>query len=390
MAKENGGQTLRDYGKRKKQHRKIKATIFLSFLAILVIAGAVYLYQLYNRTYHNYDIVDSATNTEENVAGYLEYAGAVVRYSKDGAVAMDKNGNLLWNGSYEMQDPIADVSGKYVVVADRGKNAVHIFSEKGEVGSFTTEYKIHKAEVASQGVVAILMIEGDVSYIRLFDKDGEMLTENIMNVNKDGYPMDIALSADGTKLGTTYVSVNRGKLESTVAFFNYGQVGKNYTDNTVGGYLYEDILIPRITFLNNDVACAYKENGLILYSMKELSDFIVEETTDQKIKSVLHSTKYTGLVLEGEGSEAPQLILYNLEGEKILNQKIYFDYKDIYISGDEIILYNNLNCLILKTNGKEKFKGTFTSNISAFYPINNLDRYLLVNAEEIAEIQLLE
>lgn len=390
MAKENDGQTLRDYGKRKKQYRKRKVVIFISILLILVIAGMIYLYQLYNRTYHNYKIVDSTPNTKENIVGYLKYEESVVRYSKDGAVAIDQKGNPKWNGSYEMQNPIADVCGEYVVVADRGGNSVHIFNDKGEAGNFNTEYKITKAEVASQGVVAILMLEGDVSYIKLFDKEGEMLTENITNVNKDGYPMDISLSDDGTKLATTFVSVNKGNLETTIAFFNFSKVGQNYTDNFAGGFTYKDIVIPRITFLNNDMVCAYKENGLILYSMKELSDFIVEETTELKIKSVLHSSKYTGLVLEGDNKEASHLILYNLEGDKILDRKLNFDYTNITIIGDEIILYNDLSCLILKTNGKEKFKYTFTSNISAFYPINQFDRYLLVNTEDIAEIQLTE
>ena len=70
--------------------------------------------------------------------------------------------------------------------------------------------------------------------------------------------------------------------------------------------------------------------------------------------------------------------------------KTDFDYKSIYLSGDEIILFNDLSCVIYKTDGKEKFRYTFTTNISALYPINHLDRYYMVNPQEIIEIKLIE
>ena len=38
--------------------------------------------------------MNSVVNTEEKLGGYLEYKGAVVRYSMDGALAVDNKGNL--------------------------------------------------------------------------------------------------------------------------------------------------------------------------------------------------------------------------------------------------------------------------------------------------------
>ncbi|HKM28873.1 MAG TPA: DUF5711 family protein, partial [Anaerovoracaceae bacterium] len=120
MAMVKDPQSLRDYGNRKKRSRRRKVFLFTLLLFALVIAGAIYLVKLFNKTYQNYEVASSEPNIEENIIGYLEYDGSMVRYSKDGAVAYDKKGNLLWNGAYEMQDPIADTCGKYAVVADRG------------------------------------------------------------------------------------------------------------------------------------------------------------------------------------------------------------------------------------------------------------------------------
>ena len=53
----------------------------------------------------------------------------------------------------------------------------------------------------------------------------------------------MALSQDGRKLVTSYLSLGNGKLESWVTFYNFGDVGQNYVDNMVGSYSFEGIRI---------------------------------------------------------------------------------------------------------------------------------------------------
>jgi hypothetical protein len=429
MAKDTGGQTLKDYGNRKKRYWRIRVYAVTALLLILLAVGATYLYRLYHRNYSSFEVAGSTPNTEENLTGYMEYDGAVVRYGLDGAVAFDKKGELLWNGSYEMQDPIADTCGKYAVVADRGGNSVHIFNEKGEAGSFTTDYKIIKAEVASQGVSAILMGNDEANYVRLNDREGTNLGEKKTYISEDGYPMDIALSDDGEKLAVILMSLNQGKLINQIAFYNFGEVGQSLNDRFAGGFIFDKVeaVMPEVTFLNNDTVCVYKDNGFILYSMPELPEVIKEVTfiteeedkklkeeaekakekgeevvrdpkdvkevikgvSEIKIKSILHDKKYTGFVFEGDNNSS-LLVLYDLKGKRLLEKKLELDYTNIYLSGDEIILHDDLSCQILRTDGKEKFRYTFTTNISAFYPINHLDRYFLVNGAEVDDIRLME
>lgn len=381
---------MRDYESRKKRYRRNRVIIFTSLLVLIVIIGAIYLIKLFNRTYQDYEVMDRVTNTEENLGGYLEYKGAVIRYSKDGALAVDNKGNLLWNGSYEMADPVADTCGDYAVIADRGGKQLYIFNKKGLAGNLTMNYPIIKAEVARQGVVAVLMIEGDTSHVELYSKEGDLLGEKVTNIPKDGYPMDISLSDDGEKVASTYLSINRGEIRNNILFLNYGEVGKNFTDRTAGAQIYNDVIVPRITFLDNDTICAFTEAGLIFFTMEEIAELAKEETVEGKIKSIVHNENYAGLVLKEDGENAAKLLLYDLKGKRVLEMKTDFDYKSIYLSGDEIILFNDLSCVIYKTDGKEKFRYTFTTNISALYPINHLDRYYMVNPQEIIEIKLIE
>jgi len=381
---------VRDYEERKRRHRKRRVIIFASLLVLIVIMGAIYLIRLFNRSYQNYQVMDRVTNTEEHLGGYLEYKDAVVRYSRDGAVAVDNKGNFLWNGSYEMAEPIADSCKDYVVIADKGGKRVHIFNREGLAGSLTMNHPIVKAEVAKQGVVAILMMEDDISYVEVWSKEGNLLGEKVTNMIKYGYPMDISLSDDGEKVAATYLNINKGEITNNILFLNYGETGKNFTDRTAGALIYNNAIVPRITFLDNDTVCAFKEDGLLIFTMEEIAELAKEETVEGKIKSVLHNEKYTGFVLEENNESDLLLLLYDLKGNKVLDMKLDFEYESIYLSGDEIIMYDDLSCVIYKVDGNEKFRYTFTTNISALYPINHLDRYFFVNPQEIQEIQLVE
>lgn len=390
MAKENEGQALRDYENRKRRLKRRRRAFFILVLLLIVVIGAVYFISLYNRNYDSYSVLKTADITGEGAVGYLSYGSSVVKYSKDGAVAIGKDGDLLWNGAYEMSDPIADTCGEYVVVADRDGNSIHIYNEKGKVNDITTEYDIIKVEIASQGVVAVLMEKGDKNYLKLYDDDGTVLAEKMTSDNTEGYPLDISLSDNGKKLALSYISYTGGILTDKVSFYNFDEVGQNFTDGLVGGWPYTDEIIPRIAFVNNDTVCAFKDNGLLIYHMKETPKDPIEVKLDGKIQSILYNKDYVGVVLQTEGTSARQIVLYNLEGNQVLKEALDFQYEEIYLSEKEIIMYNNMSCQIMKLRGKTKFKYTFDSNIEGLYPINNLDRYYFANDSKLYVIQLQE
>lgn len=391
MANINEGQALKEYGNRKKRYKRRRRAIIILVILLLLVTGSVYLISLYSRNYEGYSVIKTADISGESAVGYLSYGTSVVKYSLDGAVAVDKDGDFIWNGSYEMSDPIADTCDNYVVIADRDGNSIHIFNEKGEVGTFTTDYDILKVEVAYQGVVAVLMEAEDGNYIILYDVDGTDLSTIKTSVKNDGYPMDISLSSDGQKLVTSFLSYTGGKLIDNVAFYNFGEVGQNTTDRLMGVKTFkEGNIIPRVVFVNNDIICLFKDNGFLLYSMREKQKEEHEETFEGKIQSILYNKEYVGVVLQKDGTGSKELVLYDLKGKKVLSKTLDFEYENIYLSDKEIIMYDNMSCLIMKLNGKEKFRYTFDNNIEAMYPVNNLDRYYLANGSKLLEIRLEE
>jgi hypothetical protein len=289
-----------------------------------------------------------------------------------------------------MSDPVTDQCGKYVAIADRGGTSVHVFGNKGEVGNYKTEHDISKIEVSSRGVTAVMMQEGEVNYIRFYDQDGTKLDISFnRSVKKIGYLLDMTLSNDGQKVVISCLTVNNGDLVSKIGCYNFDNVGDNSDDNCVGGYKYDKgIVAPKVVFLNNDTFCVYKDNGFSIYSMKERPSIVKEIKLKDTIQSILYNQNYTAVVVQSADGTAKHLLLYNLKGKLVLDKPVDFDYKKIYMTDQEIIMYNDVNCVIMRMNGKQKFKGSFKTELSGVYPINNLDQYYVIDGTKLSDMKL--
>ena len=390
MAKDNEGQSVRDYGERKRRVRRRRNFVIVIAVIALLVGGSIYLYSLYNKNYNSYEVLKTLQNTDESGSQYRRYNSGILKFSRDGATAIDKEGKLKWNGSYEMKQPIADVCGEYAVVADQGGNSIKIFNDGGVAGSVSTIYAIIKVEVSKKGAVAALLEAEGGNKIIVYDVDGTMLVEMATNVIDNGYPIDIALSDDGEKLISSYISVTTGEITGIATFYNFGEVGQNWTDRMVGAVNFTGLVVPRVVFNNNDSACIFKENGFMIFEYAEMPQMIKEISFDNKIESILYNKEYIGVVLGTGEAGYRNLVLYNLKGEKVLDKKLDFDYREIYLADNEIIMYDNSSCIVMKINGTVKFSYTFDSNIAALYPVNDLDRYYYVSDKEIAQITLVE
>lgn len=391
MAIENSSQSLKDYVNRKKRYRRRRKALIIAVILIAAIGGGLYILNLYNKQYKSIDVMNTVEITAEDAIGYMEYGTSIIKYGMNGIVALDKNGKLLWNGSYELQEPLVDTCGKYVVVAGKGTNEIHIFNNKGLAGGFSTDYNILKVEIGSQGHVLALMEDKHTNYIRLYDVDGTVIYEIISDIKTVGYPLDVTLSYDGKKVVTSYISFNEGELKNIISFYNFGDVGKNYTNQLVGCIIKEDgSIAPKVEFVNNNTVCVYNDTGFILYAMEQIPSEIMTQNVKGQIKSIISDEKYVGLVTQAEGTSSKTITVYDLTGKKVLEKALDFNYEKIYLSNGEIVMYDNLSCLIMKINGKIKFRHTFDSNIKAIYSANKLDQYFLADDLAIKIIQLKE
>ncbi len=391
MGRVKEDKSVRGYASRKRQYKRIRNLMIIIVILALIVIGAIVAYSIYNRNYHGYKVTNTSEIKGETTKGFLGYGNSMLKYGKDGAIAYDKDGKTLWNCAYEMSDPVADICGEYVVIGDRRNKQVRVINGKGNAVSYTTDFNIIKAEVSEHGVTAILMEEGDNNYIKIYNLKGNVLADIKTNVKSkdDGYPLDISLSNDGTKLVISLLVILDGQEFTRIGFYNFGEVGQNATDNIVGGFNSDKgVIASRVEFVNNETVCVYKNNGFDIYNVKEKPKLVKSITTKSAIKSILYNSKYTGIVTEANSKSAKKLLLYNLSGKTVLEHDIDLEYKKILLRNDEIILYDERNCFIIRKNGKLKFKYTFKGDITDLYPINKFGRYYLVSDTKLSVIEL--
>ena len=202
---------------------------------------------------------------------YIPFGENMIRYTKDGATYLDASGNNVWTVSYEMRTPISNVNGDYAVIADQQGNEIYICSTSGCTGVAKTQLPITKAAVSSIGVTAAVVEDGTASYVFYFRRDGEELGINIkMLLSGDGYPLDLALSPDGTQIVMSVVHLEGGVLKNKVVFYDFSEIGKNVNNRYVGGFEEEfnGKMAARVRYLNQDTVCAFSDSGLTFISVK--------------------------------------------------------------------------------------------------------------------------
>ena len=373
--------------------RKKRKKAFLPAVILLGAVGAVILLVIWSRSrekeYNTYDIVHSEQLSGESSARYAAYGGGYIVYDRDGARAYAADGKQLWNAAYNLKNPIIAVCEPYAAVADKGNGQFYIIDGKGNISSFSVAGRLAAIEVAAQGVTAVLATEDDRDHIYLYGPDSGQALVAIMGITKEcGFPVAMALSQDGRKLVTSYLSLGNGKLESWVTFYNFGEVGQNYVDNMVGSYSFEGI-VPEVAFIANDTVLIGKDNGIVLYRMTEVPKVVLKEDFDRQIRSMFYSRSYIGVVLKGGTDAEEQLLLYRTDkAKKTLDIPLKYEYSGIYTAGDDIVLYGGQELTILRKNGDLKFHKAFSKNVRQVLRVDDREKYIVIGDAQADTIRL--
>lgn len=367
-------------------------TIMVLTMIVVLIGVAVWGIQIvYIKNYDSYRVLSSVKRADGNQVTYLKYGDCLLKYSKDGASAIKTDGSMLWNGSYDMDNPQADIAGKYVAIADVGGKTVSVFDGSNSGTQIAVLNPITQVCVANQGVVAVAMSDGDSDVIQIYDtaQNNKLLLEIPTNVATSGFPIDIDLSPDGKKMVTSYMMVKDGTISCVVNFYNFGDVGKNNVNRIVGARDFGSNIVAKVEFVSDNKVCACTEKQFSVYSMKEIPEDAYSKKFSSTIKSIAFSDQYVAAVLEkAKGKSRYQVVAYRMNGKKVLGTNINYDYKKFEIDGKELLFYSDTHCNILRMNGKEKFNGDFKKNILFFASGKSLNRYVLVDKESVSVIRM--
>ncbi len=379
-----------EFDKKLKKHRR-RVGVLIVFVLVLLAAAAVVTYVYYeNKTYRDYDVVERFRRTDTNAPGFANFQGKLLKITNDGALYTDLDGSLIWNQTFEMDEPMLEMRGNYVAIYELNGTQVYILDTVSLQGSIRTTMPIQKVSIAGQGVVAILMENDGTSCLQLCDKTGNELASGELHVQNSGYPLDIALSEGGEKLAVSMLDISGGTVKTVVAFYNFGAVGQNSIDKIVSSYSYADVVIPRIRYLSDDTMAAFGDDRVLLFTgAQKPAEAKTIELTDE-VKSIFYDRTHFGLVYDGgSGGEAHRLELYELSGNQSMKLDFDMDYTDVeLLTNGEVCVLGEDSCEIFNKKGVSKFRQKFQNYIYRIIPGNTKASYVFILEGETQRVKL--
>ena len=387
--KESGGKkTPDDFKKQITAHRVKTALMTISVAAVITAMAAGIYAQIKNQVYSTYVTVASEKKQQYSGTSVLPYQNGFITYSKDGISYTDYKGNAMWNQTYEMQSPIVSVRDKWVAVGDYNGHIIYDISLEGNVQEIDTNLPIRQLTVSANGVVAAVLEGSRVTMINVYNPDGENAVGIKTTMQKSGYPMSISLSDTGKLMQVAYLKAESGSMKSVVSFYNFDEVGQNYTDTMVSSYEYANSVIPFSAFMNAGTAFSVADNRLDIYQGAEIPKSIYQAFLNEEIQDIFYNESYIGLVFQDTAGEGKyRLDIYDQSGNKVMSKAFSLEYRDIIFSKETIVIYDEAECIILGFNGREKYAGDITEQTQLLKPLG-ANRFLAVTKESLDILEM--
>ena len=391
-AKQQGAARSIDYKEKIRSH---KLTIFYRVVLSILLAAVLAIFlivQWKNKVFTDSEVTASYPITVVQGATVKNLGGNILLYSKDGASCIDPSGNTVWNRTYEMQTPLLSICGQVTAIGDYNGRSIYVMDKYGEKGTVNTNLPIRDFCVSANGVVAAVLDDVDITRIYVYNGNENTETPIIYGkatMDKSGYPVSISLTPNGQLMAVSYLYVDRESMKSSVAFYNFGEVGKNETDNYVSGYDYQDTIIPYVQFMDNDSAFAVGDDRIVFFQGAEKPQNIASNLLEEEIQSIYYNENYVGLVfINQSGESAYRLDVYNESGSRVHSQFFDIEYTDIVFHKDQIIIYSDLECQICNMKGVDKFTGGFEKSTSLVIPTSSVYKFVTVTSDSIETMEL--
>ena len=378
-----------EYKERLSRKRKRMLTRVGAAAAAVALVAVAGILTARNWQYGSYKVVSSSDQEDTQSTQYVGFGGHVLKYSGDEVALIDTGGETIWSDPQEMENPVADICGDSCVVYDKSGRTMAVYNSEGRQGFIETSLPIMKARTASQGVVAAILEDGETTWINFYDKDGSEIATGKTSVDSPGYPVDLDVSENGLLIGVAYLTVADNQVSSYVAFYNFGNTGQNQMDNMVSGYTYDDVVAPRIYYMDASRAAVLRDDGFVLYQGRQIPEETKTVQAEGEIVSIFFDERHLGLVYHTtEGEDPYRMVVYDAAGNEEFSQTFDFSYDNIQISQDQIIMYNSNEFAIYTMYGVCRYQGSLKEgSIQNIFRVAG-NRYMVIMENGIQTIKL--
>ena len=383
-AAETAGSARRSRGKR------LLRTLLL---AALFAAGAYLIYYVSStRSYAGASYTKVADMITQEGTWYEALGGSVVSYSADGASCMDASGKSAWSITYEMQQPMVSVNGTIIAIGDYNGSEIHVLNSQKELCKINTNMPLRALYASAGGEVAAVLADTKATWIYLYKADGSEIAYFKTTMKQSGYPAAVAISPKGQLAGVSFLTMGSTQANSSIAFYNFGAVGQNTSENNVAGFNFDNQIFPYLTFLDATTSVGVSDSQIVFFNGDEIPEQGKTDTFgDAQVEAVYTGDKLIAVVLAGAGDQAQHTMrIYNAAGEKTSQITFSMEYTDVQIANGHVFVYNAQQLQVYSPDGTKKYDGEFKMDVVKLIPSAGQANKMLLVTENSLESMTLE
>jgi len=360
------------------KNKKSSWLLLLGMLTLLLIV----LYVLFIRP--NYYLINGGEIYLEAIqAGKLDLKeGARIETmqealyiaTREGLTKLSLKGEHIWNKSYHFKELLFLKEEKCLATIDVTGKEAFIFDENGQTAHIKTDYTIISATLNATGYL-VLVLENDHEHqIHMYNYEGKLIATRHTLFKKDGYPIYVALSPDGTKMVTTHLNVSHYSIQSILTFMDFSNKGEAFEDKITSHKQMEGTMASKTCFLDNNYCVIIGDDQLLFYYIDTVPELIKTVPLSAEILEVVHTKSeiilYFDQGLDIEGDDGHSVMVYSKDGKEVALYKKSEERLHLGSDGEKYYLIERAD--ITQYRGKRKiWTSHLHKEVERIYPLEN-------------------
>ena len=355
-----------------KKTRHINRKRLVRLLAVLILAAAAIFFLIWfvlRRNFRTAELVSENEQSGGSAVSYLHLDGKILRYSQNGAALLEGDGKELWNLSYAYAKPRAKLQGDYGMIADIGGTGACIFGGDGITGVIATNDPILNLAISEKGTAVLATEEGTTSVLRFYDRNGKALDISAtLEMSISGFPVDMALSPDGTGLIISAGAYSAGELATQLVFYNFA-VGKGEMNRLVGYFSYDNVLFPEVRYLGSGAAAAVGDDRLVFFdlSTENKPQVASEVKLDTEISAADVGESHVAVVRSADSGTGLILEVFDKKGEKCFTTELTEYPRYLEESGSYVLMTSASGVKLWDYEGRLRFEGMLAQDAQTVF-----------------------
>lgn len=353
--------------------------LYMIIAAMVIIAVFAYTVMSHRHLYTGYTITDSYE--VEDIVGtrYEKLGSGFVKYGSDGVTYVTGRNETKWSTAYTIETPVTSICSNTMMIYEQQGYTVEVFNSDGVLGSYQTDFPIMRAEIAKNGVAALMLKDGDDARIRLTSTDGTTLAEVKTTLEDQGYPLAMDLSSDAQNLMVSLAKIGSGTVDSSIAFYNFSSAAQTDDSHLVSLTEYRDEIFPYVCYASDKIPVAAGDSDIITFTTSKHPDEKKSIHISGEILSVFNDDEHIGVILSSDSAtERYHMIVYNYSGKITADYTFAHGYSEVKMDSGEILLNDSGHIMAFTPTGVARLDADCDRQIVEFVKIPGFRKYTIL------------